>query len=458
MSTPPPPTPIPLSDDEPLECLIHFAQIHETFRKAEIEALAVLHGIELVWTSYSDDSPYATVLLPSRTSARALVTRSILTKAIYELWATAATLPALHTAIQHHTAHLWPRHTPHPFKFTIETYNSSHTAAAQLALINTFAYLPLTGPISLHSPHTIFTLLSAHHARTPTPHTLHFGVRLAPGARALPDTYDLKKRTYIGTTSMDAALSLITANLALSAPGKLVYDPFAGTGSFVVAAACFGALTWGSDIDGRQIRGKPGGPGVKDNLAQYGLLARYADGFVSDLTNSPVVARRFLDAVVCDPPYGVREGLKVLGSRDPAKAAQEPVVMRDGALRHLQPDYVPPKRPYSFTAMLSDILAFSAARLVDGGRLCFWMPTANDDFVEGIDIPTHPQMELVCVCVQVFNKWSRRLLTYSRKPGGEGLQGVVSAMGEEEGGAPRGATADELNNFRKKYFEGFRPS
>ncbi|KAH0603789.1 uncharacterized protein H6S33_007448 [Morchella sextelata] len=452
--------PIPLSDDEPIECLIHFAQIHETFRKAEIDALAVLHGIEVVWTGYSDDSPYATLLLPSRASARTLVSRSILTKSLYELWATAPTLPSLHDTIRQRTSHLWPALSAHPFKFTIETYNASHTAAAQLALINTFSYLPLTGPISLHNPTTTFTLLESYAPRAPTPHTLHFGVRLSAGARNLPDTYDLKKRTYIGTTSMDAALSLITANLALAAPGKLVYDPFAGTGSFIVAAAAFGASTWGSDIDGRQIRGKPAGPGVRDNFVQYGLVGGYVDGFVSDLTNSPVAARRFLDAVVCDPPYGVREGLKVLGSRDREKGRE--AVVRDGVLRHLQPDYVPPKRPYSFTAMLGDILAFSAARLVDGGRLCFWMPTANEDFVEGIDIPTHPQMELVCVCVQVFNKWSRRLLTYSRKPGNEGLEGVAPVKEtREEGaaeGAPRKATADELNNFRKKYFEGFRPS
>jgi tRNA (guanine10-N2)-methyltransferase len=34
--------------------LIHFAQIHETFRKAELEALAQLHDIPLEWKEYSD--------------------------------------------------------------------------------------------------------------------------------------------------------------------------------------------------------------------------------------------------------------------------------------------------------------------------------------------------------------------------------------------------------------------
>ena len=36
--------------------------------------------------------------------------------------------------------------------------------------------------------------------------------------------------------------------------GGIVYDPFCGTGSILVAAAHFGAMTMGSDIDIRVIR------------------------------------------------------------------------------------------------------------------------------------------------------------------------------------------------------------
>lgn len=67
------------------------------------------------------------------------------------------------------------------------------------------------------------------------------------------------------------------------------------------------------------------------------------------------------------------------------------------------PAYLPPKKPYSFMAMLDDILQFSAQTLVDYGRLSFWMPTSNDEDQE-IAIPTHPYMELVAVCTQPFNK------------------------------------------------------
>lgn len=55
---------------------------------------------------------------------------------------------------------------------------------------------------------------------------------------------------------MESEASLLMANQALAAPGKWIYDPFAGTGSMLLTASAFGACTFGSDIDGRQIRGK----------------------------------------------------------------------------------------------------------------------------------------------------------------------------------------------------------
>jgi tRNA (guanine10-N2)-methyltransferase len=200
-------------------------------------------------------------------------------------------------------------------------------------VIEGFAYLGLDGVIKMNNPEITFCVFEEYlPGKASIPARVLFGRLVARGSRHLVEKYDLKKRHYIGTTSMDAELALVTANMALAAPGRMVYDPFVGTGSFIVSCAHFGALSLGSDIDGRQIRGKSG-RSVLGNFHQYGLVGRYLDGFVSDLTNSPLRKTAFLDAIVCDPPYGVREGLKVLGSRDPEKG-KEPAV-RDGELRHL---------------------------------------------------------------------------------------------------------------------------
>ena len=91
-------------------------------------------------------------------------------------------------------------------------------------------------------------------------------------------------------------------------------------------------------------------------------------------------------------------------------------------MRDRREGYVPPKRPYSFTRMLDDLLDFASDVLVDRGRLAFWMPTASEESAEGGDdadgeaphpgsastellpIPAHPRLAVVSVCEQAFNK------------------------------------------------------
>ncbi|KKY29125.1 putative rna methylase family protein [Phaeomoniella chlamydospora] len=322
---------------------------------------------------------------------------------------------------------------------------------------------------------------------------------------------------------MDAELALVTANLALAGPGKLFYDPFMGTGGFLVSAAQFGAVVTGSDIDGRSFRGREGkkvkgvaasakgvDTGIGTNMIKYGSRDKLLGCFISDLTNSPLrtvgPTRRYadngqsverssggwLDGIISDPPYGVREGLKVLGLRRqvtsrlniPVFESGEPypVHVIDGVPAHTLPGYIAPKRPYAFTSMLDDILSFAANTLVDEGRLAFWMPVyhAEDDpdnsevipnsserdkGHQAMDIPSHRDMELISVCVQEFNKWSRRLLTYRRRRRNEQHKEGENQADDHElkdgsrhrGSGGKGKTANELNDFRRKYFQPANP-
>lgn len=65
--------------------------------------------------------------------------------------------------------------------------------------------------------------------------------QLVDGRRSLMKDISLKTRKFIGNTSMDPQLSLLMANQALAGKGDLVFDPFVGSGSLLVAAAKFGA-------------------------------------------------------------------------------------------------------------------------------------------------------------------------------------------------------------------------
>ena len=384
---------------------------------------------------------------------------------IYELWGQGPTYEALHESIKKGTASKWPEYENASFRFVVEGYRGGKSAEDHRRIIDGFSYLGFKGSPRMRGADVTFRVFEDYDLDSSTPKYLYFGRFIAESCRnEAKKTYDLKKRHYISTTSMDAELTLLTANIAHVAPGKLFYDPFMGTGGFPIACAHFGATVFGSDIDGRTIRGLGGSArrgqtgkyDVMGNFKQYGFESSYLGSFVSDLTNTPLrivpydkdFTNGYLDGIVCDPPYGIREGLKVLGSRQELLEKER----QSHQDQYKAPGYIPPKRPYSFTALLDDILAFAVSTLVEDGRLSMWMPTANDEDIELI-IPSHPCLELTSVCVQAFNKWSRRLLTYRRLRESEVPEGALETVKREY---EKGTRASELNDFRRKYFQGFK--
>ncbi|KAI4117294.1 MAG: hypothetical protein LQ345_002448 [Seirophora villosa] len=435
-----------------MEYLVRFAQVHESFRKPELQALAELFGTEIDFLDYSQYSPHCIVRLPDGQAARNLISRSILTQGIYELWGSGTTYNELHEDIRRRTSSIWKDYESASFKFEVQAFMVTRSLSEQNDLIMSFSYLGFNGPIKLRDPEQTFCIFEDCDGGVSSPKKIYFGRFVSGSSRGILDTYTLKKRKYLSTTSMDSELALVTANLAHAAPGKLFHDPFVGTGSFLVACAHFGAHTMGSDIDGRAVRGKNGGS-IFTNFQQYNLVSGYLDTFVADLTHAPLRRSRFLDGIICDPPYGVREGLKVLGSRD---GGSKEIRYIDGEPAHLQDHYLPPKKPYGLEAMLDDILGFAAETLVEGGRLSLWMPTANDEGVGDLEIPRHTRLEMISVCVQAFNKWSRRLLTYQRLRDADIKDEVHQPIQQSRKSVAAGTTANELNVFRKRYFEGFR--
>lgn len=280
--------------------------------------------------------------LQDETAARKLISRSILAKGIYELWGQGKIYEELHDEVRRRTSDRWGDYLAMSFKFSIDSYGGRRSSKEKNALIQAFSFLGFKGPIKMVDPDEEFCMFEEYsraaweekdkatpqaYGKTPPklePTQLYFGRWIAKGSREVAEYYDLKKRRYISTTSMDAELALITANMAQADKGKVFFDPFVGTGSFCVAAAHFGAHVFGSDIDGRSFKGGKDRPkdkpmGLVDNMNQYGLERAFLDAFTSDLTNTPFRNAPLFDGIICDPPYGVREGLKVLGSRDGQK-------------------------------------------------------------------------------------------------------------------------------------------
>jgi tRNA (guanine10-N2)-methyltransferase len=320
----------------------------------------------------------------------------MLTGAVYELWGIGNSYDECHADVKKRSQHLWAQYKETAsFSFQIDSFQAKRTNDEKRNIVESFSYMAFEGPIRLKNPDLPMVVLEEYDLEAKDPKRVALGRLLGESGRTAMNKYDLKKRKYISTTSMDSQLALITANMALASPGKIFYDPFTGTGSFPIAC-----------------RGKPE-RNVMSNFVQYGLVPQYLDMFVSDLTNTPIRKTRWLDGIVCDPPYGVREGLRVLGST--REDLQKEVLLRSGVPAHLAPGYIPPKKAYSFDAMMDDILDFGYTHMVDNGRLSMWMPVANDEDME-IPIPSHPAMELVAMSVQQFNKCTFRLDARVRIP------------------------------------------
>ena len=289
--------------------LLLLSQSHLSFRKEELQALAHLAGLCYIDLSPIDEaSPFAIVEIDNDTDAKKLVERSILARAIYAYYGESDGYEGLHEEIKLINDEVWLPYKTAAFRFDFECFCGTRTAREQVELINEFAHLPLGGPIRIKNPEVVFTILEqwrpAKRYGDPSEFVkVFFGRLVSRTSRHLVNHYSLKTRGYLGTTSMDAELSLVTANMALAAPGKLVYDPFVGTGSFLVTSSGFGATCLGSDIDGRQIKGK-GKKNIHTNFEDYNLEHLLLDCLTCDIKHCPLREGVTVDAIIADPPYG----------------------------------------------------------------------------------------------------------------------------------------------------------
>jgi len=283
-------------------------------------------------------------------------------------------------------------------------------------------------------------------------------------------TFDVKKRQYFGNTSMEAEVSLLMANQALASPGKLIYDPFIGTGSLAYTTAHFGALVFGSDIDGRQMRGKEAESGILRAATQYGVRQRIMDLCTFDITRNPWRRGGLFDAIITDPPYGVRAGAKRLG-RKRERAADSSI-----SSQHRPDDqpYLPPTKPYELSALAADLVVLARYLLNPGGRLVFFLPTVIDEYKElDLDSMLCDGMEVVANSLQDFGAWGRRLITIRKSTSvayppptfdsqsARGGSGSTCKDHDGEDASPASPVHVHIpahRDFREKYFQGFKTS
>jgi ankyrin repeat protein len=173
--------------------------------------------------------------------------------------------------------------------------------------------------------------------------------------------YQFSKRSFIdsstssghsdnATTILDFDRCFLACSLALIRPGNLVLDPFAGACSLTtMAAALFGATVFSSDIiQCSSTRPSGGGYGSTE------VLSCLASALTTPWTNE------CFDAIVCDPPYGIRTGLLSVSGLQ-TRVVDSPVRALEGSIS------------------LSDVLLLGDRLLRRGGRLTFWWYCSSGD-------------------------------------------------------------------------------
>ncbi|KAF8844365.1 tRNA guanosine-2'-O-methyltransferase [Paxillus ammoniavirescens] len=457
----------------PTDYLFVFAQAHAEFRVPELRSISELNGFEIGFSRYAQPGelaeavkrPFMVLELEKEEHARALAKRCILIKSIYEFYAEGPTYAELHEANRRARSR-WERYIPNTsFKFTVIGYNHGLSQRRQRDVIENFSYMDFLGKIDMKQPEITLGVFEVYESdRRPDGlrnrdgefSQAYFGRLITEGtARFLISTFNVKKRDYVGNTSMEAEISLLMANQTQAAPGKLVYDPFIGTGSMAYVRTSHARVHKITDIAVRQrlISGpfycaKAKTTGIVRAAAQYGVANRIMDLCTFDVTHHPWRCGGFFDAIITDPPYGVRAGAKRLG-RKKVREDRPPQIPR----RNPDEPYVPQTKPYELSTLIVDLILLSRYLLKPRGLLVFFLPTVTETYEE-VDVQTSlcEGMELVANSVQGFGSWGRRLITI-RKTTAESYppplldSAVTSTIGGEHVPAHK--------DFREKYFQGF---
>lgn len=174
-------------------------------------------------------------------------------------------------------------------------------------------------------------------------------------------TYALKERPFRVATTMEVELAFLLASAASVRPGAAVLDPCCGSGGLLLCAAALGASRLvGRDVDSAAFAG------AASNFASYGFAQ--PDFAVADILRDCGAdtddSERY-DAIVCDPPYGMKTALA-----DADGQARESTVLTSVS---------PGEARVQVALVTAAILRVARSKLRLGGRVVFFLPVRGAD-------------------------------------------------------------------------------
>lgn len=369
-----------------MRCLVLFS--HDShwrdFRYAELDSLLVLNGVDPS-TAYSKEciSPstvYLPIELPNAEVACSICSRSVLIHGIFELYSNASKFSEVVEDFKETWSEYLQEYIVNRCSWSVhvrafcKTMSLEHQEKCRL----NFSFLAMPGKVQVNDAELSLWLLLDF---SKNPDALiedvldipaYFGRQIAVGGlRSIIKTMDLKKRSYIGPTSLDHSLALILGNLARVQRRHMALDPFVGTASILVALSYFGANCTGTDIDARVLRGEmyagkadrsqdTSKRDIFSNFTSYGLPVPELIRMDNHLVDRHVVCNRegvlegMYDVIVTDPPYGIRAGGRKSGKKIPVEYKIE---------EEKRLDHVPSTQQYPVEEVMLDLM-HTAARVL----------------------------------------------------------------------------------------------
>nr|CDS28761.1 tRNA guanosine 2' O methyltransferase TRM11 [Hymenolepis microstoma] len=476
------------------------------FRELEIRSLLTIHGLsqDCIPSNTNWTDPYVKASLPNNEVASAFIERSMLVKSIYLIWACAPSFEQLLEMVPR-----IPRSSIEKYLYENESYkivvssvNKRIPFDHRLPYIQSLveSHVEISAPVDLDNPkhklHIIFEYAKpTNNKGDQALLRVYYGLAIAESCRKqILNQFDLSKRFYLGNTTMDVCLAGIIANAALCKRGDIVWDPFIGTGGMVLAASIWGAYGAGNDIDYSLVHGigaspKAGkgkrtkGECLRANYRQYGMESRYLDVLIADAASLGRLLRTLppnegmFDAMITDPPYGVRERSCRVASeaaeKEPSLQSPEFIHQITGEKQFaLVPDqnglvpvphdlpHYPHKEDYPLQETFGDLLLQANIFLKPGGRLVFWVPVSKSNYKGPSSLPAHPRFKLITVCEQALNLRISRFLMVMEKLrpnepdfslATEVLNEAIDDEGRMSNNEVRGIPF-HLKNFRETYF------
>ena len=176
--------------------IIHFAQTFPEFRIAELQELASFYGFSVDLSGHREECPFLLVSLENDEQASQLVSRSVMSYGIYELWGYGKTYEELHVDVKEKSSDKFDKYKECSFKFDFKSFQGKQSNREKVKTIESFSYLAFDGKIDLKTPDETFVVMEEYIKGGPkVPVNIWFAreLQLSQRAEGLIERYDLKR-------------------------------------------------------------------------------------------------------------------------------------------------------------------------------------------------------------------------------------------------------------------------